>query len=53
MTPKIPDAETRQRLVDQLRESNRQLEAVTLALDEIIAQLEARYTRTTSQIPRN
>ncbi len=39
--PKIPDAQTRKREVERLRESNRQLERVTLALDELIAMVEA------------
>ena len=39
--PTIPDPETRKREVEQLRESNRQLEQVTLALDELIAMVEA------------
>ena len=38
---KIPDAETRKREVERLRESNRQLELVTLALDELLAMVEA------------
>ncbi len=41
MTPKIPDAETRKRLVAQLRESNRKLDIFNLSLDELIAKLEA------------
>ncbi len=41
MTPKIPDAETRERLVAQLRESNRKLDIFNLSLDELIAKLEA------------
>lgn len=43
--PKIPDAETRKREVERLRESNRQLELVTLALDELIAMVEADLRR--------
>lgn len=39
-TSKIPDPETRKREVQQLRESNRQLEQFTLALDELIAMVE-------------
>lgn len=42
---KIPDAETRKREVEQLRASNRQLELVTLALDELIAMVEADLRR--------
>ena len=41
MTPRIPDRETRERLVAQLRESNRKLDISNLALDELIAKLEA------------
>ena len=37
---KIPDAQTRKGEVERLRESNRQLEQVTLALDELIAMVE-------------
>ena len=37
----IPDAETRKREVEQLRASNCQLELVSLALDEVIAMVEA------------
>jgi hypothetical protein len=43
--PSIPDAETRKREVENLRESNRQLELVTLALDELIAMVEADLRR--------
>jgi hypothetical protein len=43
--PSIPDAETRKREVESLRESNRQLELVTLALDELIAMVEADLRR--------
>lgn len=39
--PTIPDVETRRREVEGLRQSNRQLELVTLALDELIAMVEA------------
>jgi hypothetical protein len=39
--PSIPDAETRKREVEGLRASNRQLALVTLALDELIAMVEA------------
>lgn len=39
--PQIPDIETRQRSVERLRESNRQLELVTLALDELLAMVES------------
>ncbi len=38
---KIADSETRQRSLAKLRESNRQLEIVTLAFDELIAMVEA------------
>ncbi len=38
---KIPDFETRKRSLDKLRESNRQLELVAIALDELIAMTEA------------
>ena len=34
---RVPDPEKVKRTVEHLRESNRQLELVTLALDEIIA----------------
>jgi hypothetical protein len=37
----IPDLETRMRGVRGLRESNRQLELATIALDELIAMVEA------------
>ncbi len=43
--PSIPDAETRKREVEGLRASNRQLELVTLALDELIAMVEADLRR--------
>ncbi len=39
--PKIPDPETRKRSLERLRESNRQMELVTVALDELIAIIEA------------
>ena len=38
---KIPDAQTREQEVKQLRDSNQQLELVTMALDELIAIVEA------------
>ena len=38
---KIPDAQTREREMQQLSDSNRQLELATLALDELIAMVEA------------
>ncbi len=38
--PTIPDPFTRERLVNQLRESNRQLELSNLALEEAIANVE-------------
>lgn len=37
----IPDAQTREWEVKQLRNSNQQLELVTIALDELIAMVEA------------
>ncbi|MBV9387581.1 MAG: hypothetical protein JOZ78_14270 [Chroococcidiopsidaceae cyanobacterium CP_BM_ER_R8_30] len=40
-SPKVPDIQTRKRAVARLRESNRQLELVSLALDELIAMVEA------------
>jgi hypothetical protein len=43
--PSIPDAETRKREVEGLRESNRRLELVTLALDELMAMVEADLRR--------
>ncbi len=43
--PKIPDPETRKREVERLRENNRQLDLVTLALDELIAMVEADLRR--------
>ena len=46
---KIPDPEKIKRTVERLRESNQQLGAFTLALDEVIAQLEADIRRS----PRN
>ena len=42
---RIPNAETRKREVEQLREANHQLELVTLALDELIAMVEADLRR--------
>ena len=38
---KLPDPEKAKHTVEQLRASNQQLEAVTLALDELIAMVEA------------
>ena len=38
---KIPDPETRKRSIERLRESNRQLELFALALDDLIAMVEA------------
>lgn len=38
---RIPDAETRKREVERLRESNQQLELVALALDDLLAMVEA------------
>jgi hypothetical protein len=37
---KIPNPETRRREVECLRESNRQLELVALALDDLLAMVE-------------
>ena len=37
----LPDPEKVRRTVERLRASNQQLEAVTLALDELIAMVEA------------
>jgi len=48
--PKIPAPQTRKG-VERLRESNRQLEQVTLALDELIAMVEA-GSSSTSGAPR-
>ncbi|MBW4621361.1 MAG: hypothetical protein KME17_18625 [Cyanosarcina radialis HA8281-LM2] len=42
---KIPDPETRRRSIERLRESNRQLELFTLALDELIATVETDIRR--------
>ena len=42
---KIPDAETRRRNVERLRESNRQLDLFGLALDELIAMAEVELCR--------
>ena len=42
---KIPDAETRRRNVERLRESNRQLDIFGLALDELIAMAEVELSR--------
>lgn len=39
--PRIPDLETRQRNVARIREVCRQLDVVTLKLDEVLARLEA------------
>lgn len=39
--PKIPDAATRSRNIQKWREVNRQLDALTLTLDELIAMVEA------------
>lgn len=43
--PKIPDAETRKRSLERLRESNRQLDLVGLQIDELIAMAEAQLRR--------
>jgi hypothetical protein len=37
----IPDESTRKRVIEQLRASNRQLEQASLALDDLIAMVEA------------
>lgn len=37
---RMPDSEKVKRTVEQLRESNRQLELVTLALDELIVRVD-------------
>ena len=42
---RIPDPEKVQRTVERLRESNRQLELVTLALDEIIIKIDRDLNR--------
>jgi hypothetical protein len=42
---RIADSETRKRSIAKLRESNRQLELVTLALDELIAMVETDLCR--------
>ncbi len=39
--PRIPDPETRKRLVEQLRECNRKIELWTYELDDLIAMVEA------------
>uniref|UniRef100_B8HNF8 Uncharacterized protein n=1 Tax=Cyanothece sp. (strain PCC 7425 / ATCC 29141) TaxID=395961 RepID=B8HNF8_CYAP4 len=39
--PRIPDAETRKREIEQLRECGKQLDLFTLALDELLATVEA------------
>lgn len=46
---RIPDSETRKRNVANMRAACQQLEAFTLALDKLIAQLEADIRRS----PRN
>ncbi|MCL1474470.1 hypothetical protein [Argonema antarcticum] len=43
--PKIPDAETRKRSLERLRESNRQLALVGLQIDELIAMADAHLLR--------
>ncbi len=43
--PKIPDAETRARNVESLREVCRGFDAVNLLFDEVIAQLEKQNSR--------
>lgn len=42
---RIPDPEQVERTVERLRESNRQLELVTLALDELIARVDTDLRR--------
>lgn len=42
---KIPDAETRRRNVQRLRESNRQLDLWGLQIDELIAMADAHLLR--------
>lgn len=42
---KIPDAETRRRSIERLRESNRQLELWGLQIDELIAMADAHLLR--------
>ena len=42
---RIPDPEKLKRTVERLRESNRQLELVTLALDELIARVDTDLCR--------
>ena len=42
---RIPDPEKLKRAVERLRESNRQLELVTLALDELIARVDTDLCR--------
>ncbi|AFY90900.1 hypothetical protein DSM107010_25650 [Chroococcidiopsis cubana SAG 39.79] len=52
---KIPDPDKVKRTVEQLRDSNRQLELVTLALDELIARVDndLRHQRRTRLQGRN
>ena len=38
---KIPDAETRKREIEQIRASNRMLDELNLALEELLAMIEA------------
>lgn len=38
---RIPDAETRKREIEQIRAANRQLEEASLALEELLAMIEA------------
>ncbi len=42
---RIPDPEKLKRTVERLRESNRQLELVTLALDELIVRVDTDLCR--------
>ncbi len=39
--PRIPDEATRKRLIEQIRASNRMLDELNLALDDLIAMIEA------------
>lgn len=50
--PKIPDAETRARSIANWRETNQKIDALTLALDELIAMVEAENRRTPLTVHR-
>jgi hypothetical protein len=39
--PRIPDEATRKRAIEQIRASNRMLDELNLALDDLIAMIEA------------